>query len=142
MAATESQIHPLESWEKPQGMFTVILIKHVLLRGKAQPSFVKEGPDPALIPLHCQRLPGLTLMSWFPAGASHSGPPCPNGTHSLASSISLPSSNIPKESQTWTSQQIKWKATESQLKHSMTQNIILLDETPFPQPGFKEQYYI
>ena len=115
MAATKSQIHPLESWEKPQGMPAVILIKHTLPRGKTQPSFVKEGPNPALIPLRCQRLPGLTLMSWCPTGTSHLGPPCPSGTRSLASSISPRASKIPKESQTWTSQQIKWNATESQL---------------------------
>lgn len=62
MAATKSQIHPLESWEKPQGMPAVILIKHMLPRGKTQPWVIKEGPNPALIPLHCQRLPGLELI--------------------------------------------------------------------------------
>lgn len=34
----------------PRGMPAVILIKHMLPRGKTQPSFMKEGPNPALVP--------------------------------------------------------------------------------------------
>lgn len=115
MAAAKSQICPLESWEKPQGMPAVILIKSMLPRGKTQPSFAEEGPKPALVPHGCPRLPGLILMSWCRAGASHSAHPCPWGTGSLVSGISPLASKIPKESQTWTSQQIKWNATEPQL---------------------------
>lgn len=59
----KSQIHPLESCEKAQGMPAVILIKHVLPRGKSQPWLVKDGPNPALQPLCGQRPPGLVLVS-------------------------------------------------------------------------------
>lgn len=59
----KSQIHPLESWEKAQGMPAVILIKHMLLRGKTQPLLVKDRPNPALKPLRGQRPPGLVLVS-------------------------------------------------------------------------------
>lgn len=116
MAATKSQIHPNSSWEKTQGMPAVILIKHMLPRGKTQPSFMKEGPNPALIPLRCQGPPGLTLMSWCPTGGSPSGPPCPSSTHSLGS-IASPRQQVrsQRKVKTWTSQQIKWNATESQL---------------------------
>lgn len=76
-AAAKSQICPLESWEKPQGMPAVILRKNMLPRGKTQPLFAEEGPNPALVPHDCPRLPGLMLMSWCRAGASPSGHPCP-----------------------------------------------------------------
>lgn len=115
MAAAKSQICPLESWERPQGMPAVILIKNMLPRGKTQPLFAEEGPNPALVPHDCPRLPGLMLMSWCRAGASPSGSSLSRGTDSLVSGISPLASKIPKESQTWTSQQIKWNATEPQL---------------------------
>jgi len=54
MAATKSQIHPLESWEKPQGMPAVILIKHMLPRGKTQPAFITGGTK------SCPRTPLLS----------------------------------------------------------------------------------
>lgn len=81
----ESQIDPLESWEKARGMPAGILIKHVLPRGKTQPLLVKAGPNPALKPLRGQRPPG---WRWCPTGAAPSDPPGPSGTLSPAWSIS------------------------------------------------------
>lgn len=112
VAATKSQIHPFESWEKPQGRPAVILIKHMLPRGKTQHSFVKEEPNPALCCRDCQ------ARCWCP------GVQLEEATRVLLVPVALTAWSlasprqqvkIPKESQTWTSQQIKWNATESQL---------------------------
>lgn len=85
---------------KPQGVRAVILIKHMLPRGKTWPTFIKERSNPGLIPLCCQTLPGAGVLV-----SNHSGPPCPSGTSQVRSQ---------RKVRTWTWQQIKWNATESQ----------------------------
>lgn len=104
---------------------------------RKNPAFVlvKDGPNPALKPLGGGKRPlGLALVSHW--------------SHTLGSSWSqwhpqpglehLPRRKIPRESQTWTSQQIKRNATEPR---AWCETSFWPDETQFPQPGFKEQYH-
>lgn len=94
----------IREWEKAQGLPAVILIKHMLPRGKTQPVLVKDGPNPALKPLRGQGPPGLVLVSHPQILLVPVAPAAWPGAS--------PRRKIPRESQTWTSQQIKWNATE------------------------------